>query len=70
MQTAGGLKSLHLFMGIRGYPVAVRINSDLPSVGRIAVINSLGDPVEYTLLSIPFYLLSRIQHLLDEVFEV
>lgn len=67
--TAGGLKSLHLFMGIRGYPVAVRINSDLPSVGRIAVINSLGDPVEYTLLSIPFYLLSRLQHLLDEVFE-
>lgn len=63
--TSGGLKSLHLFMGLRRYPVAVRINSDYPRVEHLSVINSLGEPVEYTLLSIPVYLLSRLHNLLD-----
>lgn len=67
--TSGGLKSLHLFMGLRGYRLAVRINSDLPSVGRIAVVNSLGESVEYTLLSIPIYLLSRLHFLLESLLQ-
>lgn len=65
--TSGGLKSLHLFMGLREYPLAVRINSDIPSIGRMVVINSLGKSVEYTLLSIPIYLLSRLHYLLDSI---
>lgn len=62
--TAGGLKSLHLFMGLKEYSIAVRINSDTPSLGKIEVVNSLGVRVTYTLLSIPMYLISRLHKLL------
>jgi uncharacterized protein len=62
--TAGGLKSLHLFMGLKEYSFAVRINSDTPSLGKIEVVNSLGLQVTYTLLSIPVYLISRLHKLM------
>lgn len=62
--TAGGLKSMHLFMGLKGYDLAVRINSDNPSLAKIDVVNSLGLPVSYRLLSIPMYLISRLHTLI------
>ncbi|MBS0634198.1 MAG: ATP-binding protein [Verrucomicrobia bacterium] len=65
--TAGGLKSLHLFMGIKEYPIAIRINSDTPSLGKIDVVNSLGVRVTYTLLSCPMYLISQLHRLLNEL---
>lgn len=64
--TAGGLKSLHLLMGLKEYALAVRINSDTPSLSKINVVNSLGLPVIYTLLSIPMYLISRLHKLIKE----
>lgn len=52
----GSLKSLHLFMALKKYPVAVRINSDLPSKMKLE---------NFELLSIPFYLLGQIHRLLS-----
>ncbi len=51
----GGLKSLHLFMELKKYPLAVRVNSDLPSKIKVK---------HFDLLSIPFYLLGQIHRLL------
>ncbi len=62
--TTGGMKSLHLFMGAKKYSLAVRINSGMPSVTEIEVMDSMGTPVEYRLLSIPFYLVSELHRLL------
>lgn len=63
--TTGKMKSLQLFMGMKGYPLAIRINSDLPSIVQVKVINSIGDAVDYQLLSIPFYLISQIHRLVE-----
>ena len=52
----GGLKSLHLFMELKKYPLAVRVNSDLPSKIKVK---------HYDLLSIPFYLLGQIHRLIS-----
>ena len=62
--STGSLKSLHLFMGLKNYSMAVRINSDLPSLTSINTIVSDKQPVSYQLASIPFYLLEQIQRLL------
>ena len=51
---SGTLKSLHLFMGLRGYPIAVRVNSDRPSVSHLSVVNSLGEPVEVHIAFHPY----------------
>lgn len=65
--TTGTLKSLHYFMEIKGLNIAVRINSDRPSVVKVEMKDTLGNPVRYTLLSIPFYLLGQIHYLLDQM---
>ena len=51
----GTLKSLHLFMELKKFPIAVRVNSALPSKVKIK---------NFHLLSIPFYLLGQIHRLL------
>lgn len=61
----GSLKSLHLFMGVKKLPLAVRINSDLPSKININVKDHARKSVQYTLLSIPFYLIGQMYHLLN-----
>lgn len=60
----GSLKSLHYFMGLKKYPLALRVNSDLPSKTAINVKNNDGTPARYTLLSVPFYLVEQIRRLL------
>lgn len=64
--SSGGLKSLHYFMGLKKFPVAIRINSDLPSATQISVKDQAGNPVKYCLISIPFYLIGQIHRLLDQ----
>ena len=61
----GRLKSLHLFMEESKSDIAVRIHS-----GNLSV-DSISTPKEkiFTLLSIPFYLVHRIEELLAEVIE-
>lgn len=61
--STGGLKSLHLFMGLKKLKRAVRINSDLPNKTEV----SIQDQVDYTLLSIPFYLTGQLHRLLANV---
>lgn len=63
--TTGTLKSLHHFMKEKKKTTAVRINSDLPRLGPIELKDSLGDSVQYTLLSIPFYLVGQLHRLLN-----
>lgn len=59
----GSLKSLHLFMGIKKYPFAIRINSELPSKVLVDVKDHAGNVVKYTLLSIPFYLVGQVHRI-------
>ena len=61
--STGSLKSLHLFMGLKKFPMAFRVNSDYPSQTNIQVKDQIGNDVNYTLLSIPFYLLGQIHRL-------
>lgn len=63
---AGTLKSLHILMGLKNFAIAVRINADFPSVTEVQITNSLGNEVNYTLLSIPFYLTGQIRRLLEK----
>ena len=63
--STGSLKSLHLFMGIKNLPVALRVNSDYPNKTDVNVKNNMGNTVEYILVSIPFYLLGQTHRLLD-----
>jgi len=62
--TTGTLKSLHQFVKEKKKTIAIRINSDVPSQGLIHVKDSLGASIEYTLLSIPFYLLGQLFRLI------
>jgi predicted AAA+ superfamily ATPase len=62
--TAGQLKSLHLFAALKKSAVGVRINSDVPSVMRVDTKDLEGNPHQYTLISIPLYLIGQLPHLL------
>lgn len=61
----GSLKSLHVFMGLKKLPLAMRINSDYPSKTNVDVKDNLGKSVNYTFISIPFYLVGQIHRLLS-----
>lgn len=63
--STGGLKSLQLFMRMKKFPTAIRINSDYPSKTTVNMKDSTGHAVKYHLLSIPFYLVGQIHRLLD-----
>jgi hypothetical protein len=62
---SGTLKSLHYFMGQKKLHQAVRIYSSQPSRVQISLKFSDGLPLEYTLYSIPFYLISEIHRLIE-----
>ena len=66
---SGTLKSLHLFMGLRHFPIAVRINSNPPDKSVIRIQDSEGNNMEYTLISVPFYLIGELHRLLDEALQ-
>ena len=63
--TTGTLKSLHFFMELKKRDLAVRINSNVPFRSDLRVKGLQTDAVRYRLLSIPFYLLSEVNRLLD-----
>lgn len=63
--STGTLNSLHEFMHLKGRNLAVRINSDHPSITPIQVRTSDGSLVKYTLLSLPFYLLGQLHRLIQ-----
>lgn len=61
----GSLKSLHLFMGLKKIPRALRFNSDYPNKTLVEMKDNMGNLVNYTLISLPFYLIGQIHRLLD-----
>jgi hypothetical protein len=62
----GTLKSLHLFMALRDLPLAVRFNTDEPSITPVAVRTTSGGPAQYTLLSVPFYMCGQFRRLVEQ----
>jgi predicted AAA+ superfamily ATPase len=65
--TTGSLKSLHIFMQLKKRKLGVRINSDVPSFVKVNVKSYDSKPVNYELLSIPFYLIEQLPRLLDSL---
>src|SRR3989338_1577078 len=63
--STGSLKSLHVFMELKKYPIAARVNADFPSKTPVSVKSRTGKEVRYLLLSIPFYLIGQITRLLN-----
>jgi uncharacterized protein len=63
--STGSLKSLHLFMGLKKFRIAIRINSDYPNKINLDMKDNTGNLVKYILISIPFYLSGQIHRLLD-----
>jgi len=61
---AGSMKSLHQFMADKKLSLSVRLNANLPSKETIAVKTTQGEPISYTLLSIPLYLAQQINRLI------
>ena len=64
--SAGSMKSLHQFMSEKGLDFAVRCNTLPPTLENVDVKTTLGKSVSYRLLSIPLYLTSFLDRLLDE----
>jgi hypothetical protein len=62
---AGSMKSLHQFMHDKHLNLAVQINANLPETTQITVKTTKGDPVAYTLVSIPLYLAQQIDSLIS-----
>ena len=52
-------------MGVKHYGRAVRINSDFPSKVDVKLKDHRGEKIEYTLISLPFYLIGQLHRLLE-----
>lgn len=63
---SGSLKSLHRFMYEKSRPIAVRFNSDIPSMCPVYVKLTPKLCVKYHLLSLPFYLIGQLHRLIDQ----
>ncbi|HBI21410.1 MAG TPA: AAA family ATPase, partial [Legionella sp.] len=64
--SSGHLKSLHVFMALKKQPFAIRINADLPSVVDINMNTLVHATANYSLISLPFYLIGQINRLLND----
>lgn len=62
--TTGSLKSLREFIKEKKTPLAVRVNSDKPSVAIAQIADQTTPPLEYKLISLPFYLLGQVHRLI------
>ncbi len=63
--TTGTLKSLHLFMTLRQLPLALRFDTQPPSLVDVRTHTSTGQAVQYRLLSLPLYLAGQAHRWLD-----
>ena len=61
--TAGSLKSLHFFMGLKKLEIAYRINSDFPTYVDVPIKDLEGNDLKYKFFSIPFYLMGQMERL-------
>lgn len=60
----GTLKSLQQFMLEKRRRIAVRVNSDYPSLCTVTIKDGAEETLSYKLLSIPFYLVGQLHRLL------
>ncbi|MGA1867820.1 MAG: ATP-binding protein [bacterium] len=65
---AGSLKSLHMFVSSRRLPLAVRTNTDIPSLVRSKGKMPTGTAYDYHLLSIPCYMIEHVDRLVNEAY--
>ena len=63
---SGAMKSLHQFMFDKHLSLAVRCDSNPPSVMDVSVKTTQGDPVSYKLVSVPLYLLWNLEVILGD----
>jgi len=68
--TAGSMKSLHQFMAEKNLDWAVRFNLNQPSLEKISVKTTLGNPVVYRLISIPLYMAEHLSELIEQAQEI
>lgn len=61
----GTLRSLHMFMAERGFPLAVRFNAAEPSATMVAAATRSG-PSRYELMSLPLYSVEMLPRLVAE----
>jgi predicted AAA+ superfamily ATPase len=64
--SAGAMKSLHQFMFDKELTLAVRLDTNPPSLQHMAVKTTKGQPVRYRLLNLPHYLAWRVGELVDQ----
>ena len=62
---AGAMKSLHQFMHDKSLTLAVRMDRNPPSLQKMQVKTTLGQPVDYQLLNLPHYLAWRTPALVE-----
>ena len=62
---SGAMKSLHQFLHDKSLALAVRFDRNPPSLQRMEVKTTLGDPVDYQLLNLPHFLAWRTPALLE-----
>ncbi len=67
--STGRLKSLQLFLKEKNRHLAVRFNSDLPSVVTTFTSQSGDGNIPFRLLSLPLYLVGEVHRLLEEELE-
>jgi predicted AAA+ superfamily ATPase len=58
--SSGSMKSLHQFMYEKKLPLALRFDRNPPTVQAMQIKTTQGDPVNYTLLNLPHYLVWKI----------
>ena len=66
---AGAMKSLHQFVHDRGLRLALRVDTNSPSLQDIDVKTTQGDRVHYRLLNLPGYMLWRAAELIGMLAE-
>jgi len=64
---AGAMKSLHQFMFDKGLSLAVRLDTNPPSLQSMELATTKGQAVRYRLLNLPHYLTWRLGELIDQL---
>ena len=65
--TTGSLKSLQVFVAQKGTELALRFNSDMPSIVEAESNIKDHEKRKYRLLSLPFYMIGQAKRILKEV---
>jgi hypothetical protein len=67
--STGSLKSLHQFLKQKQRGFGVRFNADVPSLLSSATTLTDGSHLEFSLLSLPLYMVNQVRRLVDSYYE-